>query len=269
MLRALRTEYGVTDAITGHGGNHPWVEFNHAGRRHRLAVSNAGGDKVAAVNWTRQALRARLGKPIEKETKMSYKAVEEATHLADRQLNILKDVAIKKANEQRLEKTTSPSACTVALYTYHAPDKCRLRFNIPSSLGLDRWTGVAIKTLGQDAWELWEDPSIKRRWHTGERDGTVKLDVTVTAEDLFGSSPAEAVIVDNDRLLITCPVATRITLGRRTVDDNAPQVCRSSMRDRMLSVLREIAAIEAETERRLSYEKDVWQWTALPIRLEK
>ncbi len=258
-LRQLRDGWGV-EGRSGRGGKHPFVEFVVDGRRHRLTVNNLGADPVAVANWTRQSLHAALGPPTRSVEGKIKRRMEDMM-----------------PTEARLP---SGMACRVALYGNAKP--LRLRFNLPGVLGLDAWAGVGAKFLGTDAWELWNDPKSTRRWAEGDLVGGMKVDVvdtTVVIGEPFGSSPAEVVEVDG-RLLVTCPLATRIPVKTRAMiraKEKADIITNKllndtffgpSHRERMLAALREIAAIETETECRLAHENGIWEWRVPPVRLE-
>jgi hypothetical protein len=303
VLSKLRDDYGVTDAEQREGGKHPCVRFTHRGRRFRLTLGHDG--RKGSVDMKLQDIRRLLGPPpspapSDKPRRRLEDMMPEQAQIgaAGHQVQFFAPATTGEVTR------ASPEHLAARVAAYKNGNRLRLHVNVPETMVSGWAVGVGARAVGEDAWELYPDSSTHRSWSRGDTRGTVKVDLydaTVMETEPFGSSGAEVVSVDG-HLLITCRVKDRVALGqrpeKRRPSANSSETVKSatiterdleawgsvggtgtygatgaSYRERMVAVLREIAALEAETDRRLVRVKDStprrWEWHAAPVRLEE
>lgn len=201
LRRALRAEYGVTDArvVKGHGRtSHPRLLFTHAGREWDFLIAGSPSDERSAT-VKMQEMRRALGPPPPPELAAPRRKLESMMPPLD--------------NADHPDRTQSLPVAPPTYPGHVAVYADRVRFSVPAEIAtlFGAPTGIQLRQTDAESWEVLranvKRPALKEDLRIESTDPAVRRELAP-----FGLSPAEFLVQDGV-MLIHCPAATRRPLA--------------------------------------------------------
>ena len=279
----LREHYGVREAVLSQGsGGHPRLAFEHRGIKHKLTLPNPGMDRGLAAQLKFQDIRRLLGPPTTTEATPEKRKLEDMMPPPIAiETKALGEVARVLPAKTEPKPRSYRGTCALTI-SPSMPNKTRFRICIPDDLyqAFGHEGAVKLTVLGDDTIQVLPHPDRERKTPSFNRSGrfwmTINEMIFPINAQLFGSSPAEMILVDGS---IVARIIEKRPVGRTTKRSEATPIVKdlsneknttktSNPAEEMRDLLRRINEVEAASPYRLvKLEGHGWVWRAPTIRL--